>query len=83
MYLSNLTKGFEWEDSPPEYSEREQPVEDGAAAAAAGTTEVPSVSVVVIRNSPSETENGTSERCDVESVVRRSVRSTYLETQLT
>ena len=56
-------KGFEWEDSPPEYSEREQPVEDGAGAAAG--TEVPTVSVVVIRNSRSETENGASERCDI------------------
>ena len=69
VHLSFLTKGFEWEESPPEYSEREQPAEDGAAAAAAGGTDVAPVSVVVIRNSRSaETENGTSERCDGESV---------------
>ena len=72
------TKGFEWEESPPEYSERERPVEDGAAAAAPGTEVAPSVSVIVIRNSRSETENGTSEGCDVES----GQKCTYLETQL-
>ena len=64
------TKGFEWEESPPEYSERERPVEDGAAAAAAGT-EVPPVSVIVIRNSRSEMDNGASERCDVLSYLYR------------
>ena len=67
--LASDIKGFEWEEPPPEYSERtaerEQPAEDGAAApAAAAGTEVAPVSVIVIRNSRPETENGTSERCD-------------------
>ena len=66
MSLAFYTKGFEWEEPPPEYSERteerERPVEDGAAAAAVGGTEVPQVSVIVIRNSRTERENGTSER---------------------
>merc|ERR1719237_1618778 len=54
--VKNDNEAFEWEEPPPEYFERTAEGEQDESGAVA------SVSVVVVRNSRSETETGNSER---------------------